>query len=130
MRRAIATLAILRPRRLAMRSKATRRGPPPVAAFCAASTSALHGWGRRVKGGGRAGRVWGMSSLRVGWPCPTWALAVAAQEVGWGLRRLIPDRGNAVVAVVPGALLERAACSSVGGADARIGVVRRSARAR
>src|SRR6266545_2216495 len=53
------------------------------------------------------------SSMRVGWPCPTWALAVAAQEVGLGLRRLIPDRGNVAV---PGALLERAANSSVGGA--------------
>src|SRR5213596_1027944 len=40
MRRAIATLAILRPRRFAIRSKAERSGPPPVAAFCAASTKA------------------------------------------------------------------------------------------
>ena len=40
MRRATATLAMLRPRRFAIRSKAARSGPPPVAAFCAASTSA------------------------------------------------------------------------------------------
>jgi integrase len=37
---ATATLARLRPLRLAMRSKVWRSGPPPRAAFCAASTSA------------------------------------------------------------------------------------------
>src|SRR6266571_3193685 len=65
--------------------------------------------------------------MRVWWPCPTWALAVAAQEVGLGLRRLIPGQGNVAV---PGALLERAANSSVGGAGARMGSVRPPARAR
>ncbi|HYB30280.1 MAG TPA: hypothetical protein VEF89_26985 [Solirubrobacteraceae bacterium] len=39
--RAIATLAILRPRRLAIRSNFSRSGPEPVVIFWAASTG---GW--------------------------------------------------------------------------------------
>jgi hypothetical protein len=38
--RATATLAMLRPRRLAIRSNIARSGPPPVGIFCAASVSA------------------------------------------------------------------------------------------
>src|SRR5215218_1326283 len=60
--------------------------------------------------------------MRVGWPCPTSALAVATREIGLGLRRFIPTRGSAGV---PGAMWERAASFSIGGAGARTGSVRR-----
>jgi len=32
--------------------------------------------------------------VRVGWPCPTSALAVAAREIGLGLRRFISNAGQ------------------------------------
>src|SRR5215216_5190482 len=57
--------------------------------------------------------------MRVGWPCPTSALAVAAREIGLGLRRFIPTRGSTGV---PGAMWERAASVSNGGAGARTGI--------
>src|SRR6266545_92078 len=52
--------------------------------------------------------------MQVGWPCPTSALAGAAQEIGLGLRRFIPTRGSTDV---PGAMWERVA--SVGPVFAR-----------
>jgi hypothetical protein len=80
-------------------------------------------WERRVGGVGVVG-----SQMRGGWPCPTSALAVAAREIGLGLRRFIPARGSTDP---PGAMWERATSVSIGGADARAGIkVRRPARVR